>query len=175
MENLYSPFKPVSDTETEVVLELNSLSRKFQAFNYKIFPIFFVFAGIVSMSIMNHGEERIIGLLLGISLFATALLYAFIKYIIRLQVNKWGITVEKTSLIQPNITQHIDKRDIRKITMKIFTGRGGGVSYYVETVQLKKVKILFIPLIEIDRKNAPIIGQKFAGILGVDFEDQNKS
>ncbi len=170
MENLYSPYKPITETESEIVLELNSVRRKFMAFNYKVFPIFFVFAAIVSMSIMNHGEERFIGLALGISLFVTAAIYAFIKYIVRLRVNTWGVTVQKSSLLQPFITEHIDKREIQKITLKIIKGRGGGVFHYVETIHSKKIKILSIPLIDIDRKNAPVIGKKFAEILGVEFQ-----
>lgn len=80
------------------------------------------------------------------------------------------VTIHKSSLIFPHNTQMVDGRNLEKIILVRYNGRGGGGFYYLVTKSEKGIKLFVIPLYDLDKESSTQIGNRFAELLGVPFE-----
>lgn len=173
MKTIYSPYYPIVDKERELIIELNETRNKYLFWLHSILTVLILCAGAVFYIIMSNSGEKTFGTIMLVLSSISSLFIAFETYITRLEIKNNIITIQKKNVIRNNIVTNYIVDNQQKIVFKIFNGKGGGGNFYLANENKSRIKIFVIPMYDLDKKNAILIGQKISNILKIPFDSES--
>jgi hypothetical protein len=167
--NTFAQYHVIEHTPAKLVVRMSRGQQRLHFFAFRVMPWIMLTAFITSLS---FAQQMPMGLIYGLSLLALLAMTLLLlkQYVTILTIAEKNFTITFKTLTGTRVVT-IPFQDAGFISYRMRRGKGGGLFYYLHTVQDKRIHLLKIPVFWMSREKAHAINSVLEKLTGLQVKE----